>query len=191
MLLQPAVFLDRDGTLIHDVGYLSRLDQVTLYPFTIEALRLLAREGFRLVIVTNQAGVARGFFAEAFVHETHRYLSERFAAGGVRVDGVYYCPHLPDAAVEAYRQDCACRKPKPGLVQQAARDLDLALDRSFTVGDKWADVKMARAVRARGVLVRTGYGAAEEARPHGDLRAAAVADNLMDAAAWIIREHRR
>jgi D-glycero-D-manno-heptose 1,7-bisphosphate phosphatase len=188
---QPAVFLDRDGTLVHDVGYLSRLDQVTLYPFTIEALRLLAREGFKLVIVTNQAGVARGYFDEAFVQDTHRYLSERFAAAGVRVDGFYYCPHVPDATVEAYRRDCACRKPKPGLVRQAARDLDLALDRSFAVGDKWADVEMAGAVGARGVLVRTGYGATEEARPRAGVRAAAIADNLMDATAWIIREHRR
>ena len=189
--MPPAVFLDRDGTLIHDVGYLSRLDQVTIYPWTIEALRLLAREGFTLVIVTNQAGVARGYFDEAFVQETHRHLSDRFAAGGARVGGFYYCPHFPDATVEAYRRDCECRKPKPGLVRQAARELGLALDRSFVVGDKWADIEMAQAVGARGVLVRTGYGAAEAARPRDDLRNVKIADNLMEAAAWIIREHRR
>jgi D-glycero-D-manno-heptose 1,7-bisphosphate phosphatase len=184
--VKPAVFLDRDGTLIEDVGYLDRLDRIALFPWTVDAIRALNRAGFIVVVITNQSGVARGFFTEAFVEETHRHLSARLAAGGARIDAYYYCPHHPDGAVAAYRRHCDCRKPASGLVDRAVRELDLDPARSFVVGDKWLDVGLARAAGARGILVRTGTGAIEEARPIPGVSADAIVDNLAGAASWIL-----
>jgi D-glycero-D-manno-heptose 1,7-bisphosphate phosphatase len=184
--VKPAVFLDRDGTLIEDVGYLDRLDRIALFPWTVDAIRALNRAGFIVVVITNQSGVARGFFTEAFVEETHRDLSARLAAGGARIDAYYYCPHHPDGTVAAYRRHCDCRKPASGLVDRAVRELDLDPARSFVVGDKWLDVGLARAAGARGILVRTGTGAVEEARPMPGVSADAIVDNLAGAASWIL-----
>jgi D-glycero-D-manno-heptose 1,7-bisphosphate phosphatase len=183
----PAVFLDRDGTLIEDHHYLASTADVTLFPWTIEALRLLSTSGFALVVVTNQSGVARGFFDESSVRRIHEHLAGLLDAHGVRVDGYYYCPHHPDARVEAYRRDCECRKPRPGMVHAAARDLGLDVGGSYMVGDLWRDIALAQHAGASGgVLVRTGQGAeAERARPAG-LEAAAVVDTLLDAARWIV-----
>jgi len=184
--VKPAVFLDRDGTLIEDVGYLDRLDRIALFPWTVDAIRALNRGGFVVVVITNQSGVARGFFTEAFVEETHRHLSARLAAGGARIDAYYYCPHHPDGSVADYRRRCDCRKPASGLVDRAVRDLGLDPARSFVVGDKWLDVELARTAGARGVLVRTGTGAAEEARPRPGVSADVIVDNLAGAASWIL-----
>ena len=184
--MRPAVFLDRDGTLIEDVGYLDRLDQMTVFPWTVDVIRALNRAGLAVVVVTNQSGIARGLFTEAFVEETHRLLSARLAAGGAHIDAYYYCPHHPEGVVDAYRQRCDCRKPASGLVDRAVRDLDLDPARSFVVGDKWLDIGLARAAGARGILVRSGTGAAEEARPQPGLSADAIVDNLAAAASWIL-----
>lgn len=182
-----AVFLDRDGTLIEDVGYLGRLDQVAFYPWTVDSVRALNRAGLRVIVITNQSGIARGYFTETVVEGVHRHLTAVFEAGGARIDAYYYCPHHPKGAVEGYAVNCGCRKPAPGLVERAARDLGLDPARSFVVGDKWLDIGLARAVGARAVLVRTGYGATEEARPQPGLRADAVVENLAAAASWILR----
>lgn len=185
--MRAAVFLDRDGTIIEDVGYLDALDRVDLFPWTVDAIRALNQAGVPVVVVTNQAGVARGFFSEAFVQETHRYIAARLEAGGARVDAYYYCPHHPSGTVAAFARSCDCRKPGPGMINQAARDLDLDPARSFVVGDTWLDIGLARAVGARGILVRTGAGAAWEARPQDGLAADAVVDNLAAAVSVILQ----
>ncbi|MDE3156541.1 MAG: HAD family hydrolase [Acidobacteriota bacterium] len=183
----PAVFLDRDGTLIHEVGYLDRLDRIEFFPWSVDAVRLLNRAGFRVIVVTNQAGVARGFFDEAFLAEAHRHIDDRLRAGQALVDAFYYCPHHPEGRVERYRVACECRKPKTGMMRAAAESLDLDLARSFVVGDRWGDVQMAQAAGSRGILVRTGYGQTEEQNPQEGTEADLVADHLMDAVAWILR----
>ncbi len=160
-----AVFLDRDGTLIEEVGYLDRIDRLRLFPETVDALRLLQRAGFRLIIATNQSGIAQGLFTETFVRDLHTHLTELLARGGVRLDAVYYCPHHPTGKLADYRQACDCRKPGPGLLHQAARDFDLDLTRSYMIGDRWRDLMAGLAVGNAAVLVRTGYGATEEASP--------------------------
>ena len=182
------MFLDRDGTLIEETGYLDRADRVALYPWSIEAVRLLNRAGLRVIVATNQSGIARGFFTEGILEQVHVHISALLAEGGARIDAYYYCPHHPEGTVAGYAQSCDCRKPGPGLVDRAARDLGIDPLRSFVVGDKWLDVQLARAVGARGVLVRTGYGQAEEANPVPDVAADAVADNLMGATSWILRQ---
>ena len=181
-----AVFLDRDGTLIEEVGYLDRVERVDLYPWSIDAIRLLNRAGLRVVMVTNQSGVARGFFSEAVVEEVHAHIADLLEAGGAHIDAYYYCPHHPDGKVRQYAQACDCRKPGRGLVDRAVRELGVDPSASFVVGDRWLDVALARAVGGRGVLVRTGYGATEESRPPEGLRADAIADNLIGAVSWTL-----
>ncbi len=184
--MKPAVFLDRDGTMIEDVGYLNALDRIAFYPWTVDAIRALNQAGLAVVVVTNQSGIARGLFTEVFVGETHRAIDARLSAGGARVDAYYYCPHHPDGSVAGYARRCACRKPGRGMIDRAAADLDLDPARSFVVGDKWIDVQLGQAVGARTLLVRTGMGANEERRPPDGVTADAVVDNLAAAAGWII-----
>lgn len=184
--MRPAVFLDRDGTLLEEAGYVDRLERLVFFPFAIDAVRLLNRAGLAVVLVTNQSGVGRGMYSEAFVAEAHDLILRRLAAGGARLDGAYYCPHHPAAELEQYRRACDCRKPGPGMMRQAAADLGLDLSGSFTVGDKWSDVEAGRAAGAQALLVRTGYGRSTEAA-HDTAAAAAVVDDVISAAAWILR----
>jgi D-glycero-D-manno-heptose 1,7-bisphosphate phosphatase len=181
-----AVFLDRDGTLIEEVGYLDRIERVELYPWTIAAVGALNRAGLRVVLVSNQSGVARGFFPEAVVDQVHRHIGTLLEQGGAHIDAYYYCPHHPDGKITEYAIACECRKPRRGLVDRAVRELGVDPSASFVVGDRWLDVALARAVDAEGVLVRTGYGATEEERPPEGLRADAVVDNAVAAASWIL-----
>ncbi|MGH9373338.1 MAG: D-glycero-alpha-D-manno-heptose-1,7-bisphosphate 7-phosphatase [Vicinamibacterales bacterium] len=185
--MRPAVFLDRDGTLLEEAGYLDRLERLVFFPFAIDAIRLLNRGGFAVVLITNQSGIGRGMYQEDFVVRVHQVIDEKVVAGGGRIDGYYYCPHHPQAEIEQYRQDCECRKPRPGMLRQAARDLDLDLSRSFTIGDKWSDVQVGHAAGGTGILVRTGYGRSSELAPKPGAQPVAVADDLISAAAWILR----
>jgi D-glycero-D-manno-heptose 1,7-bisphosphate phosphatase len=180
------VFLDRDGTMIEDVGYLDSLDRVEFYPWTVDTIRALNRAGLAVVVVTNQAGIARGLFTEAFVEDTHRHIEAHLKAGGARVDAYYYCPHHPSGIVDAFTRRCECRKPGRGMIDRAVSDLGLDAAQSFMVGDKWLDVQLGRAVGARAILVRTGAGAAEEMRPLDGVAADAIVDNLAAAASWIL-----
>jgi len=181
-----AVFLDRDGTLIEEVGYLDRVERVRLFPWSVAAIRALNDANIPIVLITNQSGVARGFFTEAVVDEFHRHIGKLLAAGGARLDAYYYCPHHRDGKIAQYAFACDCRKPGRGLVDRAARDLNVDAARSFTVGDRWLDVALARNIGGRGILVRTGYGADEERRAPDGLAAYAVVNNLVEAASWIL-----
>jgi D-glycero-D-manno-heptose 1,7-bisphosphate phosphatase len=184
--LRPAVFLDRDGTINIDAGYIKRMERFELYPFAIDAIRLFNQAGYLVVILTNQIGVAQGMYGEDFVAAVADHLAERAASGGGRIDGHYYCPHSPDAAVPQYRVDCDCRKPKPGMVLQAASELAIDLRRSVVIGDRWRDIAVAKAVGCRGILVKTGYGATEALRPPAGMSADAVCDDLIGAAVWLL-----
>ncbi len=188
MSLSPAVFLDRDGTMLEDVGYLDRLERLAFFPYTIDSIRLLNRGGFKVVVVTSQAGVANGMVTEAFLKDAHEFIGRRVAEAGGRIDGFYYCPHLPTAVVPEYRTDCECRKPKPGMITTAARDLSIDLARSVTVGDRWRDIEMGQAAGTRGVLVETGYGKTEAPRRPSRIEPVPVVANLIEAAGWILRQ---
>jgi D-glycero-D-manno-heptose 1,7-bisphosphate phosphatase len=183
-----AVFLDRDGTVLEEAGYLDRLERLVFFPFAIDAIRLLNRAGYAVVIITNQSGVGRGMYEEAFVVRAHEVVDEQVKAGGGRIDAFYYCPHHPAAEIERYRRDCDCRKPAAGMLRAAAADLGLDLSRSFAVGDKWTDVQAGLAAGSKGILVRTGYGRSSEASPRGNVAPAFVADDLIAATSWILRQ---
>jgi D-glycero-D-manno-heptose 1,7-bisphosphate phosphatase len=185
-----AVFLDRDGTLIEERGYLDRLDLLSLFPWTADALRLLKRAGFATVVVTNQSAIARGIIDESFLARVHRELDARLAAGGAAIDRYYFCPHFPDATIDRYRQACRCRKPGPGMIEQACREMGLDPQQSVMVGDRWLDVACGQAAGTRTVLVRTGHGAHEAESPVGGVRADAILNNLMEAVAWMLRSSR-
>ena len=184
--MNPAVFLDRDGTLIEEVGYLDRPERVQFYPWSVAAIRALNQARIPIVMVTNQSGVARGFFTEAVVDAVHRHIADRLAAGGAHIDAYYYCPHHRDGSVPQFAVACECRKPGRGLVDRAVGELGVDPVQSFTIGDRWLDVALARTVGGKGVLVRTGYGADEERRPPQGLAADAVVNNLVEAVSWIL-----
>ena len=188
-MTRPAVFLDRDGTLIEERGYLDRLENLEVFPWTADAVRLLNRAGFVTVVITNQAAIGRGIIDEAFLTEVHRELDARLAPA--RLDAYYFCPHHVESRLEHYRVECDCRKPKPGMIAQACRELDLDPARSFMVGDRWLDVACGRAAGARSILVRTGHGAHEEERTPAAVPADAILNNLMEAVGWILRNSSR
>lgn len=187
--MRPAVFLDRDGTMLHDVGYLSRFEDLRWYPWTIDAVRLLNRAGFLVCVTTNQSGIALGFCTDVFVRRVHDTMAADIDAAGGRVDAWFYCPHHPQAQIDALRLECDCRKPKPGMIQQAQARFAIDVAQSYVIGDKSADVALAAGVGARGVLVRTGYGEAELVRHGGRVPGAThVAADLLDAVTWILAE---
>lgn len=183
---RAAVFVDRDGTLVVERGYLSDPDDLELLPHTVAGLAALKGAGLPIVVISNQSGVGRGYFPLARVYQAMARLRALLRAHGIELDAVYFCPHRPD-------EGCACRKPGTLLLQHAASDLGIALPRSFVVGDKQLDVATAHAARARGVLVRTGYGREEErgagSGPDAGVRAPdAVCDDLAQAADWILEQ---
>jgi D-glycero-D-manno-heptose 1,7-bisphosphate phosphatase len=182
-----AVFLDRDGTINADVGYPGEYGQIKIYPYSFQALRKINAAGFLTVVVTNQSGVGRGFFTEAALADIHRRMIAEFAARGVRVDAVYYCPHYDLSDDPRYRLDCPCRKPKPEMGRRAAADLDIDLSRSYMIGDKVEDVQFGLNIGATPVLVRTGFGpSAEKKLQDAGVRPAAVKDDLLEAVNWIV-----
>ena len=181
--LRRAVFLDRDGTICEEMGYLNHISRFRMFPFAPAAIRRLNAAQIPVIVITNQSGVARGFFPEALVQEVHEKMAAELAAGGARVDGIYYCPHKSDAT-------CGCRKPYPGMLEQAAREHGLELAGSHMVSDRVEDLEMAAKAGARSILVLTGYG-----RGESELRAdrrrsagARVVENLSAAVDLILQE---
>jgi D-glycero-D-manno-heptose 1,7-bisphosphate phosphatase len=186
---RPAVFLDRDGTLIEERGYIDRLDLIEVFPWTCDALRLLRRAGYAIVVITNQSAIGRGIIDEAFLDVVHRELDARIAPSGAAIDAYYFCPHFVDSRIERYRVACRCRKPGPELVERACHDLGLDPARSFMVGDRWIDVACGVGAGVRSILVRTGHGAHEADVPPDGIRPDAILDNLMAAVGWILRQN--
>ncbi|MEZ6013698.1 MAG: D-glycero-beta-D-manno-heptose 1,7-bisphosphate 7-phosphatase [Planctomycetota bacterium] len=181
-----AVFLDRDGTLNVEVDYLSDPDQLELLPGVPAALRRLTDAGFKLCLVTNQSGVARGLFTEETLHRIHARLVALLAAEGAALDSIAYCPHHPTAGAPPYRAVCRCRKPLPGLYEDAVLRFGIDATRSFAVGDTLRDLEAGAALGAQGVLVRTGKGRDQEQRAIASGRPTIVVDDLAAAADWIL-----
>jgi len=183
-----AILLDRDGTVCEEVGYVNHVDRLRLIPGSAEAISRLNEAGFQTVVVTNQAGVARGYFPESLIGDVHDRLRELLAEAGARIDGIYYCPHHPEVGAPPYRVDCDCRKPRPGLLRRAAAEMGLDLASSYVVGDHVKDLEAGRTVGATPVLVRTGYGAGLLAWRTEDwrVRPTHVADDLAGAVDWIL-----
>jgi D-glycero-D-manno-heptose 1,7-bisphosphate phosphatase len=184
------VFLDRDGTVTEEVGYVNHRLRLRLIPGAAEGIRLLNRASVPVVLTTNQAGVARGYFTEELVRENLSRLQEMLERLGARLDGLYYCPHHPSVGAPPYRQACECRKPKPGMLLRGAAEFSLDLTRCYVVGDKIGDVAFAHSVGAKGVLVLTGYGLGEYTYQRQDWTEQPdfMAEDLVSAAVWILED---
>lgn len=185
---RPAVFIDRDGTISEEVGYINHPSRFQLFPFAAAAIKLLNNQGWLAVIITNQAGVARGYFSEAMIQTVHENLRQSLNQSGARVDAIYYCAHHPSVGEPPYRKDCECRKPKPGLIKQAAKDLDIELERSWMIGDRYGDIELAHNAGVHSGLVLSGYGRGEweHQRDSWRYQPELVAENLLEAITSII-----
>ncbi len=181
--MQRAVFLDRDGTIIEDVGYLNECSKIKFLPRVSEAIKLLNENGFKVMVTTNQSGVARGFFAEETVREINRYIQESLAKQGALIDKTYYCPHHIEGIIEEYRKECYCRKPNPGMIEEAAGEFGIDLKNSFVIGDKISDIEAGYNVGCKTILL------ADKRRPDGGEIASMpdhVAPDLYEAVKWLV-----
>lgn len=187
---KAAVFLDRDGTINEQMGYINHLSRFHLLPGVGRAIRLLNELSVPVFVITNQSGLARGYFPESLMDEVHETMVQRLKDQGAWLNGIYICPHHPEAKEERYREACSCRKPRSGLFEQAATEHDLDLSRSYVVGDRWSDLKAAAACGANGILVLTGYGRGDLqfVGPGQAVQPCYVADDLWAAVRWIVAE---
>jgi D-glycero-D-manno-heptose 1,7-bisphosphate phosphatase len=179
-----AVFLDRDGTINEDHGYVYSRDELVWIPGAIDAIARLKKTGASVIVVTNLGGIGHGYYTVADVRALHRHMAQTLAQGGATVDGWYYCPFHPDAVIDRYRREAECRKPAPGMIMEAAAKHAIDLTRSYLVGDKVSDIEAGRRASVRTVLVRTGYGAEHESTAKSDI----AADTIVEAVERIIEE---
>lgn len=198
-MAHSALFLDRDGTIVEDVGYLNDPDGLVIYEGAFAAVQAIRELGFKTVVVTNQSGLARGLIDENTLNAIHECLRDVFLHQGAPLDAVYYCPHHPEATVQRYRRHCSCRKPEPGLLRRAAEALEIDLARSYLVGDKISDIVAGHRAGCRSILVRTGQGMqsiaeldanAARSGPHNRGIPDYIADDVLKAAEWIVERHR-
>ena len=187
--LRPAVFLDRDGTVNVEINYLSQPEQLELLPTVADTIAMLNSRRIAVVVVTNQAGIARGYFPEHRLDAVHLQLGRLLAEQNAKLDGIYYCPHHPTAGLGVYKSVCECRKPMPGMLIRAAQELGLDLSRSLMIGDRESDLQAGASAGCETALVRTGYG--EETSATIDLtklRGIGVFHTMADAVqAWLDR----
>jgi D-glycero-D-manno-heptose 1,7-bisphosphate phosphatase len=185
-----AAFLDRDGTLNVEAGYLNHVDRLELIDCAAEAVALLKKHGLKTIVVTNQAGVARGYFPEEHLTRLHAKLQRLLREQGTELDAIYYCPHHPDVGEPPYRQDCDCRKPKLGMIRRAEAEFAIDPHRSYMVGDKISDVNFGKKAGCKSLLLLTGYGKGdlEYHRDKLDGEPDYIAEDILDAARWIVRD---
>ena len=190
---RPAVFIDRDGTISEEVGYVNHPSRFRLFPYSAEAIRILNASGWLAIVVTNQAGVARGYFSEDVIRKIHQQLVSALHAESARLDAIYYCAHHPSVGEPPYRLDCDCRKPKPGLIEQAGRDFEIDMASSWIAGDRHSDVELARNAGLRSAFVLSGYGRGEwEYQSQGwKHRPDLVCENLLEAVKSIVNHKSR
>jgi D-glycero-D-manno-heptose 1,7-bisphosphate phosphatase len=182
VFMQKAVFLDRDGTIIEDSGYVAGRERVKFLPRSPQAIKLLNENGYKVIVISNQAGVARGYFSEEAVKETNRYIQESLARQGALINRFYYCPHHIEGVIEEYRKECYDRKPNPGMIEQAKSDFMVDLNKSFVIGDRYSDIEAGLRAGCRTVLLGNGAADGEEitARPHRTAR------DLYEAVEWLL-----
>jgi len=186
---KPAVFIDRDGTINEQMGYINHVSRFRILPRVPQAIRMLNRHGFLVLVVSNQSGVARGYYPLDLVKTLHHLMVTRMREKQGNIDGVFFCPHHPAGSVPGFSHDCDCRKPKTGLIEQACKSFEIDLQRSFVVGDMCTDIELAHRAGLKGVLVKTGYGLGEieYLLPHKTAKPVHIADDLLDAVRWILR----
>lgn len=188
--MNKAVFLDRDGVLIEESDYLDSLDKIRIFSPAFEAVSLLNQHGFLVIVVSNQSGVARGYFPIGFVTFSHEFLKNAFASRGATIHHFYFCPHLPEGMVKEFAIDCDCRKPKPGMLTRAFRDYRIDPSSSYMIGDKRSDLEAGLRGGVRPILVRTGYGSETELQHRSFLlkEKIPVANDILEAVRIILQQ---
>jgi D-glycero-D-manno-heptose 1,7-bisphosphate phosphatase len=157
----PAIFLDRDGTINEEMGYINHIERFKIFPFVAESIRIFRENGFKTIVVTNQSGIARGYFTEELLNEVHKKLNYYLGDNGTSLDGIYYCPHHPTEGKGKFKKNCNCRKPKIGLIEKAVKDHDIDLKKSYMIGDRFKDMVFARNLNITSGFVLSGYGKGE------------------------------
>lgn len=187
--MKPAVFLDRDGTINEQLGYINHISRFMLLPSAGKAISLLNKNNHIVVVTSNQSGVARGYFPIELVKEINELMKRELAKDDAYMDGIYFCPHHPDGLVPEYRKECTCRKPDIGLIEKARSELDIDMRRSYVIGDRWFDIEFAHNAGLPGILVLTGYGRGdlEYIVPHKQIKPTFVAEDLLRAVKWILK----
>lgn len=187
---KPAVFIDRDGTVNEQMGYINHPDRFIILPHVAEAFRVLNKNEFLAIIVSNQSGVARGYFPIELVEHIHALMKESLMREGASVDGIFFCPHYPKGNVREYSIECECRKPKTGLIKKACEHFDIDLSRSYVIGDHYTDMELAERAALKGILVKTGYGKGviEYNLPEMKFTPSYIAEDLLDAVKWIMKK---
>lgn len=185
---KPAVFIDRDGTVNEQMGYINHKSRFVLLPGVAEAIRLLNLNGYLSIVVSNQSGVARGYFPVDLVYDIHEKMESRLKNAGAVLDRIYFCPHYPGGSVPEYDMRCECRKPGTGLIKKAGEDFPIDLSASYMIGDRCSDIKMAHRAGIKGILVKTGYGRGdlEYVFPRLSYKPYHVAKDLLEAVQWIL-----
>jgi len=188
--VRKAAFIDRDGTISEEVGYINHPSRFRLFPYSGQAIKMLNENGWLVIVVTNQAGVARGYFTEDLIRQVHQRMAEELKRENAHLDAIYYCAHHPTVGYPPYRTNCDCRKPKPGLIKRAVTELKIDLAQSWMIGDRYSDVELARNAGVKSAFILSGYGRGEwEHQSAGwthkpDL----VSDNLLVAVEAIVGE---
>lgn len=182
--MNKTIFIDRDGTINEEMGYINHVERFKIFDFVPEAIRLFNEDGYKVIVITNQSGVARGYFSEALLQEVHAYLLQKLNKQNARIDKIYYCPHHPTEGKKEYRIDCSCRKPKTGMIEQAQRDFDIDLSRSYMIGDRFKDIEFGHKMGLNTIFVLTGYGKGEYTyqRSHWPIQPDMICENLYEAA---------
>lgn len=182
-----AVFLDRDGTINEEMGYINHPDRFVIFPFVAESIRIFNELKMKVVVVTNQSGVARGYFDESLVLELHRSLMNIMKEQNAIIDAIYYCPHHPKEGQGHYKLDCDCRKPKPGMILKAIEELQIDIEKSLMIGDRYKDIVFAKNLNMSSGLVLTGYGRGEYTfdRKKWDYEPDYIGENLLEVAKQI------
>ena len=183
--MERAVFLDRDGTIIEDVGYLNECSKIKFLPRVSKAIKLLNKNRFKVIVVTNQSGVARGYFTEETVKEINQNIQELLAKQGAFIDKIYYCPHHLEGTIEEYRKDCLCRKPNPGMIEKAAHEFGIDLKNSFVIGDKRSDVEAGHRVGCKTIFLRRDSSLDKEREI--TLMSNHIDTDLYEAARWLVK----
>ena len=187
---RPAVFIDRDGTVNEQMGYINHISRFVMLPGAAEAIRLLNTHQYLAIIVSNQSGVARGYYPIGLVDEVHAHMRALMEEEGAFVDGIFFCPHYERGIVPEYSIECDCRKPGTGLIEKAGKAFDIDMDNSYVIGDRYSDIELAFRSDIKGILVTTGYGQGDidYVFPRLSFKPTHIAGDLLHAVRWIIEE---
>ena len=187
---RPAVFIDRDGTVNEQMGYINHISRFVLLPGVSKAIKLLNSHQYLAIIVSNQSGVARGYYPIGLVDEVHAHMETLMGKEGAFVNGIFFCPHYVKGSVPEYSIECDCRKPGTGLIEKAKKAFDIDMDNSYVIGDRYSDIELALRLDVKGILVTTGYGQGDldHVFPRLSFKPAHIAKDLLQAVQWILRD---